>query len=807
MKRKEKRKALEREVKRKQLKTNSTMVAVGLAVAPIATTPTLTVLASETLASSQSEQEIATEEVVSSAETTINNILAPSEVSASDDSFEVEATFFLNPEDSEVEVSVSPNFKLNSVSGADLIVKNEAGKEIGTLEVNEATNKAIIHLTDSANQAKFNLSLSLKDRVKTTQVLVIGVGESRVTHEMQISAVELEVDSSDDLIEEGGVTEETVSTAEKEQSTEETMSTEPTSEVEVEEVNPEEAEVDNTDNSSSEVIEEESTGDSSTESSEEKEVTEEISDIDEVEVSKEEVVKEEESPVVDVVVSEIMRPRALAATAPAPSMARTYSSQEAFIADTAYHAQQVAGPNDLYASVMIAQACLESGFGGSTLSSPPNHNLFGIKGAYNGQSVTMQTWEVYNGQTVWINAQFRKYPSYRESFEDNAHVLKTTSFYPGVYYYSGAWKSNTNTYRDATKWLTGRYATDPLYNTKLNNIIESYGLTKYDSGTAVKPPAQGGGGNTTPSKPKPTGDTYTVKSGDTLSGIGYQHNVTVAQLKQWNGLTSDLIFPGQVLKVKAPAGGNTGGNTSKPKPTPDNGNKAVYHTVSSGETLYGIANKYGTTVSSIKSLNGLKGDMIYPNQRLLIKGNKPANGGGGNVSKPAPTPSNDKYTVNSGDTLYSISFKYGMTVNELKSLNGLTSDTIYPGQQLKVKGSAGSTSNVSTQKPASSNQSTYIVKSGDTLYGIALSHNTTVSELKRINGLKSDMIYVGQTLKANGSSNVYVSTGNQAKYHTVVGGDTLYGLSIKYGTTINKIKSMNNLKGDIIYPGQRLKVK
>lgn len=159
------------------------------------------------------------------------------------------------------------------------------------------------------------------------------------------------------------------------------------------------------------------------------------------------------------------------------------SSQQTFINQVAPSAKSLASANNLYASVMIAQAIVESGWGGSTLSLYPNHNLFGIKGTYNGQSVTMPTWE-YNDKDGWyqINAKFRKYPSFKESLGDNVTILKTTSFSPGNYYYSGAWKTNAKTYKEATAWLTGRYATAPNYGSTLNNVIETYKLTQYDTG-------------------------------------------------------------------------------------------------------------------------------------------------------------------------------------------------------------------------------------------------------------------------------------------------------------------------------------
>ena len=157
------------------------------------------------------------------------------------------------------------------------------------------------------------------------------------------------------------------------------------------------------------------------------------------------------------------------------------SSQQQFINQIAPHAQSVANANDLYASVMMAQAILESAWGQSTLAQAPNYNLFGIKGSYNGQTVYMNTLEFLNGQWVTKNEPFRRYPSFAESFMDNARTLRNVSFQSGVYYYAGAWKSNTTSYRDATAWLTGRYATDPNYATSLNRVIETYGLTQYDT--------------------------------------------------------------------------------------------------------------------------------------------------------------------------------------------------------------------------------------------------------------------------------------------------------------------------------------
>lgn len=155
-------------------------------------------------------------------------------------------------------------------------------------------------------------------------------------------------------------------------------------------------------------------------------------------------------------------------------------SVESFIKKIGEPARKIGQKEDLYASVMIAQAILESASGTSQLAQAPNYNLFGIKGSHNGKSATFNTQEdTGNGSMVTIQAAFRAYENYEESFEDYAKLMKE-GLSGGSDYYSGTWKSNTETYEDATKFLTGRYATDTSYNQKLNGLIDTYNLTEYD---------------------------------------------------------------------------------------------------------------------------------------------------------------------------------------------------------------------------------------------------------------------------------------------------------------------------------------
>lgn len=162
---------------------------------------------------------------------------------------------------------------------------------------------------------------------------------------------------------------------------------------------------------------------------------------------------------------------------------RPFKTNQEFIDFITPYAMEIAnayGKDQLYASVMIAQAAHESAFGQSLLASPPYYNLFGIKGSYNGQTIPMGTWEDVSGGIINITANFRDYPSYYESMMDYADLLRT-GLTGSPNFYSETWVKNTNSYKDATWYLTNTYATDDEYNIKLNNIIEQYNLTQFDT--------------------------------------------------------------------------------------------------------------------------------------------------------------------------------------------------------------------------------------------------------------------------------------------------------------------------------------
>ena len=159
-------------------------------------------------------------------------------------------------------------------------------------------------------------------------------------------------------------------------------------------------------------------------------------------------------------------------------------SVESFIRKIGESARKVGQENDLYASVMIAQAILESASGQSKLAQASIYNLFVIKRTHNGKGVSFATQEDLGDGTLYTTqATFRQYENYEDSLNDYAQLLKE-GLTGNSQFYSGVWKTNAKTYQEATKFLTGRYATDTKYDQKLNGLIETYHLTDYDKEVA-----------------------------------------------------------------------------------------------------------------------------------------------------------------------------------------------------------------------------------------------------------------------------------------------------------------------------------
>lgn len=460
-------------------------------------------------------------------------------------------------------------------------------------------------------------------------------------------------------------------------------------------------------------------------------------------------------------------------------------------------------------SVTVAQAILESGWGQSALSTQA-HNLFGIKGSYNDQYVTMQTREVYNGQSYYIYDNFRKYANNSESVEDHGNFLYSNSRYANLL--------GDQSYASvARKLQADGYATDPSYASSLIKLVEMYNLTQLDNiAFSGKQPVinnkndynYSNSGNADSSN-----GYYTVQSGDTLSGIALKFSTTSSKLAQLNSISNpNLIYVGQRLLVNQSSNSNSSSSGQSSSTTTNTEASAASYTVKSGDTLSGIASQYNTTVNQIVSLNQLSNpNLIYVGQVLKLKNSQTTNSSSSSSSSTAATTAGT-YTVKAGDTLSAIASRYSTSSSTLASLNSLSNpNLIYVGQVLKVSSNASTSS--STSSSANSTVTTaasYTVKSGDTLSAIAAKYGTTYQALASTNSISNpNDIYVGQVIKvsatATAASSQAVSSINSNGSYTVKSGDTLYGIALANGLNWQTLAKQNGISDpNVIFVGQKL---
>lgn len=259
-------------------------------------------------------------------------------------------------------------------------------------------------------------------------------------------------------------------------------------------------------------------------------------------------------------------------------------------------------------------------------------------------------------------------------------------------------------------------------------------------------------------------NTYIVQKGDSLYSIANKLGTTVSELKKENNLTSNTLQIGEVLRI----------------PTKEiyEGEENVY-IVKKGDTLYSVAMANNTTVDELKKANNLTSNILSTGQLLKI---------------PSALLPESTYTVKKGDSLYSIANKYNTTVEELKRINNLTSNTLSIGQVLKLP--SDKASNIEQEK----NTITYTVQKGDSLYSIARKYSTTIDKIKDLNNLTTNLLSIGQVLLIPTNTNLETT-------YTVQKGDSLYSIAKKYNTTVDKLKQLNNLTSNLLSIGQILIVR
>ncbi len=278
-------------------------------------------------------------------------------------------------------------------------------------------------------------------------------------------------------------------------------------------------------------------------------------------------------------------------------------------------------------------------------------------------------------------------------------------------------------------------------------------------------------------------ETYVVKAGDTLYGISNQFGVSVTELASLNNVNANTLKIGQKLIIPSNSGSN-----------PDN---MFMYTVKAGDTLYGIASKYNTTVDKIRDLNYLTSNNLSIGQviripEMFFKEDEMI------------MPNYIEYIVKKGDNLYSIAANNGVSVNTLIKDNGLTSNNLSIGQKLKIRVPSMGEATIEEcigpdyNPPIINNFINYTVVKGDSLYSIARKFNTSVSNIVNLNNLSNNNLSIGQVLKIPSTSSSNTNT------YIVKKGDNLYSIARKFNTSVDSIKKNNNLKSNVLSIGQKL---
>jgi len=273
---------------------------------------------------------------------------------------------------------------------------------------------------------------------------------------------------------------------------------------------------------------------------------------------------------------------------------------------------------------------------------------------------------------------------------------------------------------------------------------------------------------------------------------------------------------------------------------------AEYHRVKSGETLSSISKKYGMTVEEIKRKNRIKGSKLSLRQNIKIKDeetvmivqaiqpktdNSPAiverstkNNEQVNIDqKNAIAQNSNSHSVKKGETLFSISKIYNISIDELKNINKIIKGKIHPGQKLKISQPVSLQENVALAKVEEAPKlSTHKVISGESLYSISKEYNISIDELKKLNNISNGKLHAGQEIKLNQESEAKtqylavdrsdakqdnkIKDAEKTIIHRIKSGENLGSIAKENNTTVEELKRQNNLTDSKIHAGQELKI-
>ncbi len=216
--------------------------------------------------------------------------------------------------------------------------------------------------------------------------------------------------------------------------------------------------------------------------------------------------------------------------------------------------------------------------------------------------------------------------------------------------------------------------------------------------------------------PEQTNITYVVQKGDSLWSIANANNTTVDEIVNLNDLVNNTIYVGQILQIP-----NSGNSSNVP-------DSETIYIVEKGDTLYSIAQKYDTTIDAIIRKNGLTNDDLVVGQSLIIPADVESTGKDEDQDL-----NKNLHVVQKGESLFSIASKYNVPISKLREVNKLMTDLLTIGQVLIIPDSSDS-SNL------------YVVQKGDSLWSISNKFGVSINSIRVVNNLSSDILTVGQTL-------------------------------------------------------------
>jgi membrane-bound lytic murein transglycosylase D len=300
---------------------------------------------------------------------------------------------------------------------------------------------------------------------------------------------------------------------------------------------------------------------------------------------------------------------------------------------------------------------------------------------------------------------------------------------------------------------------------------------------------------------------YKVRKGDTISEIAERYHVSTSELRKWNGLRGNKIISGQNLKIYSRE--STDSYVESTSSTKENVN---YHKIKRGETLGGIAELYKVSASSIREWNGIAGNKIIAGNTLKIYSDEAPHltsqtfSSEDNSTNSELTTEAVNHQIQPGESIIAISALYDVSVDDIKRWNNLSSSKIIAGKTLVVYPNGHTKSVTSTtSKNKSSESISHKVSRGETLSSIAEKYKVSISSIKQWNNLAGNKIIAGQELKIKQDSGNLVTRSNNG-VHIVERGESLYSIAKKYNTSVQKLKTLNNLSTSKIIAGQKLKV-